>query len=122
MPVAFSVLMTMSCGPRSAGSAEAFTLALTLVSPTFSVSPLVLTASRCGPRITQDTSWPARASRTAKWLPTAPAPKMQIRMSGTILRNVPRQFPQARGIAQPVMRVARSRALESDGSRHLLSP
>src|SRR4051812_30701139 len=49
-------------------------------SPTRSVKPFAFTASRCGPRITQDTSCPASASRTAKWLPTAPAPKMQIRM------------------------------------------
>ena len=79
-PVAFSVLMTKSCGPSAAGSSDALTRAENSASPTRSVRPFAFTASRCGPRITQDTSCPASASRTAKWLPTAPAPKMQIRM------------------------------------------
>ena len=56
--------------------------------PTRSVRSLALTASRCGPRITQETSCPASASRTAKWLPTAPAPKIQIRMGEVVLDQV----------------------------------
>jgi hypothetical protein len=79
------VQMTASCGPSAAGSLDALTFALNSPSPTRSVSPFAFTASRCAPRITQETSCPARASRTAKWLPTAPAPKMQIRMGWEVL-------------------------------------
>src|SRR5216683_7684055 len=79
-PLAFSVLMTKSCGPSAAGSSDALTRAENPASPTRSVRPLAFVASRCGPRITQDTSCPDSASRTAKWLPTAPAPKTHIRM------------------------------------------
>ena len=79
-PVAFSVLMTTSCAPSAAGSSDAFTLALNSASPTRSARPLALTAARWGPRITQETSCPASASRTAMWLPTAPAPKTHIRI------------------------------------------
>jgi hypothetical protein len=35
--------------------------------------------------MTQETSCPASASRTAKWLPTAPAPKMHIRIVWDVL-------------------------------------
>ena len=55
------------------GDLDALTFALNSPSPTRSVNPLAFTASRCAPRITQETSCLARASRTAKWLPTAPA-------------------------------------------------
>ena len=78
--VALSVLITTSCGPSWAASPEALTLAVTSESPTRSLRPLARTASRWAPRITHETSWPARASLTAIWLPTAPAPKMQMRM------------------------------------------
>ena len=64
--VAFSVLITRSCSPRSAGSSEALTLAVISEFPTRSVRPFARTAFRCGPRITQATSWPACASRTEK--------------------------------------------------------
>src|SRR5690606_9555367 len=37
-------------------------------------------ASRCAPRATTDTSWPAAARRKAIWPPMAPAPRMQIFM------------------------------------------
>src|SRR5882724_8618602 len=77
--------MTTSCTPSVVGSSDAFTSALNAASPTRSVRPLALTASRCGPRITQETSCPASASRTAMWLPTAPAPKTQIRISPMFL-------------------------------------
>src|SRR3989440_150371 len=71
--LAFSVLMTRSCGPSAAGSLDALSFARNSPFPTRSVRPWAFTASRCGPRITQDTSCPASASRTAKWLPIAPA-------------------------------------------------
>src|SRR5205085_5317638 len=106
-PVAFSVLITISCGPSAAGSSEALTLALNSPPPTRKVRPLLLTVVRCGPRITQETSCPASASRTAKWLPTAPAPKTHIRIELISCRGrieaVRRQFPQACAAAQPVM-------------------
>jgi hypothetical protein len=79
-PLAFSVEITTSCGPSAAGSSDALTRAENSAPATRSVKPFARVASRCGPRITQETSCPESASRTAKWLPTAPAPKMQIRM------------------------------------------
>jgi len=64
---------------------------------------LALTAAKCGPRMTQETLWPASASRTAKWLPTAPAPKMHIRMVWLSRSKRPRlKFPQSTGLAQPI--------------------
>jgi len=63
--LALSVEMTTSCGPSTAGSSDAVTIALNSASPTRSVSPRAFTASRWAPRITQDTSCPASASRTA---------------------------------------------------------
>ena len=79
-PDAFSVTSTASCGPRSAGRSDAFTLATIFLSPASRVSPRARIASRCAPRATIETSLPASASRAAKLPPMAPAPYTQIRM------------------------------------------
>ena len=106
--MAFSVQMTASCGPSAAGSLDARTFALNSPFPTRSVSPLAFTASRCAPRITQETSCPASASRTAKWLPTAPAPKTQIRMGGNPAGREGRLLVfTSLGRAQPARRTGR---------------
>src|SRR3546814_4433231 len=42
------------------------------------VNPLARIAASAAPRTTIDTSWPAAASRAAKWPPTAPAPYTAI--------------------------------------------
>src|SRR5207237_8838388 len=99
--LAFSVLMTRSCGPSAAGSLDALSFARNSPFQTRSVRPWAFTASRCGPRITQDTSCPASASRTAKWLPIAPAPKMHIRM-GQVSFEAGNQFPRACAVVQPL--------------------
>ena len=108
---------------RIVGSLDA--CALNSASPTRSVRPLALTAARCGPRITQETSCPASASRTAKWLPTAPAPKMHIRMrkgpaEGWRLAPVSTSLRRsATGHAIKASRVAESDGSMPDASRHI---
>ena len=62
---AFSVEITTSCGPRSAGLSLAATLATIFLSPVSSVRPLARIASRWGPRATTETSLPAAARRVA---------------------------------------------------------
>ena len=80
-PVALSVEITASCGPRSAGRSEAWTLATILLSPAIRVRPLARIASRWAPRATTETSLPVSARRAAKLPPMAPAPNTQIRMN-----------------------------------------
>ncbi len=71
---AFSVTSTASCGPSAAGSSVAVTLAWNSASGAITRRPLAWIAANWGPRATTDTSAPPRASRAAKWPPTAPAP------------------------------------------------
>ena len=63
---AFTVTITASCGPRSAGLSLAGSFTLIVASGVSTVRPLARIAARCAPRATTDTSAPPRARLPAR--------------------------------------------------------
>ncbi len=98
----FRATMTKSCGPSSAGSSLACTCACSTASSVCRVSPLARTSARVAPRANTLTWAPARASSTARWLPTAPAPKTQTFTGARSCRR------GRAGAAGPTIRAGRS--------------
>src|SRR4051812_41377888 len=78
--LAFRVTNTASCAPSPCARSDARTRPTMVLPPCTSLMPLASIASRCAPRATTQMSWPWAASFAARWPPTAPAPKMQMRM------------------------------------------
>ena len=77
---AFTVTITISCGPSAAASALAATRAKISPSAACTRRPLAWNAASCAPRAITETSAPPFASRPATWVPIAPAPNTQTFM------------------------------------------